>query len=251
MRSLILATSIPDAILDHERVADPQRLAVDLEGPIAVPVLDPVVITNRQQLRPHLKTKTGRIAVVSTASIPETHATLLPATRERPVHHGDLDRLSGCFHNTRCDESDTEAATTNGVARPARSSHKTPKALQRQGFRSGTPGGIRTRAAKMRVRKGSFDRFRRERSGRVFNGVGPRRLSKNASHDAWITKCGEGCGGETVDRERYPRSPGGRGLDVSDDTEAQVAGRRRGLLPCLAETGTGDSTTGGRGTTLP
>src|SRR5215204_3995240 len=41
------------AVLQHERVPDPQRLPVDLEQALAVAVFDPVVVADREHLLAH------------------------------------------------------------------------------------------------------------------------------------------------------------------------------------------------------
>src|SRR3954454_7816173 len=72
----------PGAVLEHERLADAQRLPVDLVDPVAVLVLDPGVIPDRRELLPHLEAPDLR----SVAAMPqESHARTL-APRVPPEH---------------------------------------------------------------------------------------------------------------------------------------------------------------------
>src|SRR3954453_2258512 len=51
---LDLGQLVPVEIFEDQRLAQPQRLAVDLVGPLAGVGLDPVVVADRQQPLPHL-----------------------------------------------------------------------------------------------------------------------------------------------------------------------------------------------------
>src|SRR5215211_3704124 len=46
---------VPRRVLEDKGLSDAKRLAVDLEGPFTQPVLNPVVVADRQQLLAHLK----------------------------------------------------------------------------------------------------------------------------------------------------------------------------------------------------
>src|SRR5215207_159894 len=46
---------LPRRVLEDEGLSDSKRLAVDLEGPFTLTVLDPVVVADREQLLAHLK----------------------------------------------------------------------------------------------------------------------------------------------------------------------------------------------------
>src|SRR5207249_4470306 len=69
----------PARILEHEGLADPKRLAVDLEGAVAFLVLDPVVVADGQQLLSHAVAGTAGEVVLSASK--EWHQPRLDTAR--------------------------------------------------------------------------------------------------------------------------------------------------------------------------
>src|SRR5215216_3459030 len=60
---------VPRRVLEDKGLSDAKRLAVDLEGPFTQPVLNPVVVADRQQLLAHLKP----LAIGLVAAPQQTH----------------------------------------------------------------------------------------------------------------------------------------------------------------------------------
>ena len=65
LRSWMRTSSPPDWILEHEGLAQADRLAVDLEHPLALVVLDPEVVTDGEQLLAHEKALASGLVVAT------------------------------------------------------------------------------------------------------------------------------------------------------------------------------------------
>jgi hypothetical protein len=60
-------------VFDDERVANAERLAVDLELAFTFAVLDPVVVTDREHLLPHPVVRWARVVVIVSTPSQQSH----------------------------------------------------------------------------------------------------------------------------------------------------------------------------------